>query len=133
MVKRYRTRRATEADSKRFAAKAIQYRSAMRAAYTQRFWDAAVSNGVHAVILMANALTTRKSGEYYIGQDHGQAPDYFEVIEGPDAANPANQMRQVLYFKALAEYESKACTEKEATKLVNRVDKFFSWAEKRKP
>jgi len=133
LVKKYKTRRATEVDSRCFATKASQYRSAMQATFTQGFWDAAVSNGVHAVILLANALTARKSGEYYVGQDHGQAADYLEVIEGPDAAGAANHMRQVVDLKGLAEYESRACTEKDAASAARRVDRFFSWAEKRMP
>jgi hypothetical protein len=105
----------------------------MQTAYSQGLWDAAVSNGVHAVLLMANALTVRRSGEYYIGQDYGQAADYPDVIEGPGVAGPANQMRQVVDLKGLAEYESRACTEKEAASVVKRIERFFSWAEKRMP
>jgi hypothetical protein len=133
LVRKFKTRHASKGDSIRFAAKALQYQSAMRAAFAQELWDATISNGVHAVILMANALTARKAGEYYVGQDHGQAADYLEVIEGPEAAGPANQMRQVVDLKGLAEYESRACTGKEASSLVKRVDRFFSWAEIRMP
>ena len=133
MVKKYKTKRASEVDSRRFAAKAKQYRSVMQAALTQELWDAAVSNGVHAVILMANALTARDSGEYYIGQDHGQAADYLEYVEGADAASPSSRMRQIVDLKGLAEYESRACTEKEATSASKRVDRFFSSAEMRMP
>ena len=133
MVKKYKTKRASEVDSRRFAAKAKQYRSVMQAALTQKLRDAAVSNGVHAVILMANALTARDSGEYYIGQDHGQAADYLEYVEGADASSPSSRMRQIVDLKGLAEYESRACTEKEATSASKRVDRFFSSAEMRMP
>lgn len=109
MVKNYKTRRASEVDSRRFVTKARQCRSAMQSACTQELWDATVSNGVHGVILTASALTARKSGEYYTGQDHGQAADYLEHIEGPEAAGSANQMRQVVDLKGLSEYESRAC------------------------
>jgi len=105
----------------------------MQVAYAERLWDAAVSNGVHAVILMANALTIRKSGEYYVGQDHGQAGDYLEDVHGPSATKLASQMRLVVNSKGLVEYESRACTEKEATSAKKRVDRFFSWAEKQTP
>ncbi len=123
MVKNYRTRRVTEADSRRFASKAQQYRAAMQAAYTQGLWDVAVSNSVHAVILMANALTIRKCGEYYIGQDHGQASDYLEHVLGSTAAKHASQMGLVLSQKGLVEYESRACTEKEATSALKRAER----------
>ena len=105
----------------------------MQAAIAEGLWDAAVSNGVHAVILMANALTARDSGEYYVGQDHGQAADYLEYVEGTDAATASNQMRHVVDLKGLAEYESRACTQKEAASATKRVERFFSWAETRLP
>jgi hypothetical protein len=40
--------------------------------------DAAVSSAVHAVMLMANAVTARIAGQYFSGQDHNLAADYLE-------------------------------------------------------
>lgn len=69
MVKKQRTAKATQADAAKFKAKALQYRKAMELSHDARLWDAAVSNAVHAVILMANAVSIRNSGD---GGERGQ-------------------------------------------------------------
>ena len=96
MVKKYRTLAASEAQVRQFASKAQQFRKAMQLAYDSELWDAAVSNGVHAVILMANALTGRRAGVYYADKDHSQAPEYLKQIFGPEASSAKEQMAQVL-------------------------------------
>lgn len=133
MVKRFRILDATETQVRQFAEKAHQFRQAMHLAYDSELWDASVSNGVHAVILMANSLTGRKIGAYYADKDHGQAPEYLKQTFGPDASSARVQMAQVLNLKAVVEYEAKRCTQKTASEVVKRVDRFFSWAEGLKP
>jgi len=93
LVKKQRAKKATQAEAKQLKSKALQYRKAMTLSYDANLWDAAVSNGVHAVILMANAVTIRYSGEYFVGQDHNQAPGYLEEIVGPEASKAARQMQ----------------------------------------
>lgn len=133
MVKKYRTLDASEAQVKQFASKAEQFRKAMQLAYDSKLWDAAVSNGVHAVILMANALTGRRAGVYFADKDHGQAPEYLKQIFGLEASSAKEQMAQVLSLKAVVEYETKRCTEKTASEVIKRVGRFFSWADKQRP
>lgn len=133
MVKKYRTLAASEAQVRQFASKAQQFRKAMQLAYDSELWDAAVSNGVHAVILMANALTGRRAGVYYADKDHSQAPEYLKQIFGPEASSAKEQMAQVLSLKAVVEYEAKGCTGKMASEVVKRVGRFFSWADKQRP
>ena len=133
MVKKRRTLKATESQVQQFKVKALQYRKAMKQAYDSRLWDAAVSNGVHAVILMANAITGRQAGQYYADKDHGQAPEYLKEIVGPDASKARDQMSRILSLKGLVEYEARGCTSKEATDVVKRVERFLSWAEKKLP
>ena len=130
MVKKQRTKKASKAEAKQLKVKALQYRKAMTLSYDANLWDAAVSSGVHAVILMANAVTTRYSGEYFIGQDHNQAPGYLEDVVGPEASEAAKQMQSILKFKGLVEYESRGCTARESGDVVKRVLRFFTWAEK---
>ena len=89
MVKKQRTVKATQAEATKFKSKALQYRKAMTLSHDAHLWDAAVSNAVHAVILMANAVTIRYSGEYYIGQDHNQAPGYLEEAVNTEEASKA--------------------------------------------
>lgn len=133
MVRKYRTLDASETQVRQFADKAEQFSSAMHLAFDSKLWDAAVSNGVHAVILMANALTGRRAGVYYADKDHGQAPEFLKQIFGPGASNAKEQMARVLNMKAVVEYEARGCTEKMANDVVKRVDRFFSWANEQKP
>lgn len=133
MVKKYRTLDASEAQVRQFASKARQFREAMKLAYGSRLWDAAVSNGVHAVILMANALTGRRAGVYYADKDHSQAPEFLKQVFGSEATTAKEQMSQILSLKAVVEYEAKGCTEKMASEVVKRVGRFFSWADKQMP
>ena len=133
MVKKQRTRKATKAEVKQLKAKALQYRKAMNLSYDANLLDAAVSNGVHAVILMANAVTARYSGEYFVGQDHNQAPGYLEDVVGSEASKAAKQMQSILKLKGLVEYESRGCTTRESGDVVKRVSRFFTWAEKQVP
>ena len=85
------------------------------------------------MILMANALTARESGEYFADKDHSQAPQYLKEILGPDASRAKEQMAQVLNMKGLVEYEARACTQKDASGAVKRVERFFAWAEEQLP
>ncbi|MBU4489720.1 MAG: HEPN domain-containing protein [Actinobacteria bacterium] len=130
MVKKYRTKKAGESQVRQFKSKALQYQKAMSLAYESGLWDAAVSNAVHAVILMANAVTGRESGEYYADKDHAQAPEYLKEIVGPDASKAKEQMAQVLNMKGMVEYEARGCTQRDAAGATKRVERFFSWAEK---
>lgn len=129
MVKKYRTKKAGESQVRQFRVKALQYRKAMNLAYESGLWDAAVSNAVHAVILLSNAVTGRESGEYYADKDHAQAPEYLKEIIGPYASKAKEQMAHVLNLKGLVEYDGRGCTQKDASAAVKRVERFFSWAE----
>lgn len=126
MVKEFRTKKATGSQGKQFKSKAKQYRKAMHLANDSGLWDAAVSNAVHVLILMANALTARESGEYYADKDHSQASQYLKEALGPCASKAREQMAQVLNMKGLVEYEARACTQKDASVAVKRVERFFS-------
>ena len=130
MVRKRRTLKAPGSQVRQFKAKAIQYRKAMKLAYESKLWDAAVSNGVYGVILMADAVTGRQSGEFYADKDHSQAPEYLKEVVGPDASKAKGQMAQVLDLKVLVEHESRGCTAKDAAVVTKRVFRFFSWAEK---
>jgi hypothetical protein len=92
MVKKRRTLEASESQVTQFRTKALQYRKAMKLSYDSRLWDAAVSNAVHAVILMANAVTGREAGQYFADKDHGQAPEYLKEVMGSDASAAKEQM-----------------------------------------
>lgn len=84
----------------------------MQLSYGSGLLDAAVSNAVHAAMLMANAMTARVAGQYFSGQDHNLAADYLEEIVGTDAAQAAGQMRRVINLKGLVEHEARHCTAK---------------------
>lgn len=134
MVKKQRTAKATQSEAQKFKAKALQYRKAMELSRDARLWDAAVSNAVHAVILMANAVSIRHSGEYFVGQDHNQAPGYLEeAVNSEEAAKAARQMQAIIRLKGLVEYEARSCTARESDDVVKGVERFFSWAEKQIP
>jgi hypothetical protein len=133
MVKKRRTLEASESQVAQFRTKALQYQKAMNLSCDSKLWDAAVSNAVHAVILMANAVTGRKVGQYYADKDHNQAPEYLKEVMGSDASAAKEQMSQVLALKALVEYEARGCTQKHASGAAKRVERFFSWAEEQFP
>lgn len=135
MVKRQRTRPASLAEAKQLRSKAEQYRQAMSLSYEKGLLDAAVSNAVHAVMLMANAVTARMAGQYFSGHDHNLAADYLEETVGTDAVQAAGLMRRVINLKGLVEYEARYCTAKEAADVVKRqrTERFFTWAERKLP
>jgi hypothetical protein len=133
MVKKRRTLEASESQVTQFKTKALQYQKAMNLAFDSELWDAAVSNAVHAVVLMANAVTGRQAGQYYADKDHGQAPEYPKEVMGKDASAAKEQMSQVLALKGLVEYEARGCTQKDASCAIKRIERFFNWAEKQLP
>lgn len=133
MVKKQRTRKASSSEAKRFASKAIEYRRAMVVANQEGLWDVAISNGVHALLLMANALTAIKSGEYFAGQDHNRAAGFLLETVGPEANAAAKRMQFVISLKSTAEYDYRACTRDEASDVIKRTKRFFTWAEERLP
>jgi len=65
----------------------------MELAYSQGLWDPAVSNGVHALILMANAVTAQIRRECYSGQDHDGAAGFLLEVAGSEAKSAVNQMQ----------------------------------------
>lgn len=133
MVRKQRTSKAKETDVKMLSEKAFEYRSAMEMACSQGLWDPAVSNGVHALLLMANAVTAQIRREYYSGQDHDGAAGYLLEVAGPEAKSAVNQMQRVVSMKTTAEYDRRKYREKDAEDAVKRVRRFFEWAEKRIP
>ena len=133
MVKQQRTRPASAAEAKQFEMKALQYRKAMQMSFDSALNDAAVSNAAHAVVLMANALTAREAGKYFAGEDHVLAADLLEDCLGEDAALAAGQMRRVINLMGLVEDESRRCTAREASDAVKRANRFFNWADQRRP
>jgi HEPN domain-containing protein len=133
MVKKQRTSKADETDVRMLSEKAIEYRSAMEMAYSKGLWDPAVSNGVHALLLMANAVTAQIRREYFTGQDHDGAAGYLLEVAGPEAKNAVNQMQRVVSMKTTAEYDRRKYSTKDAEGVVQRVSRFFDWAEKRIP
>lgn len=133
MVKRYRASKAEEADVRMLSEKASEYKSAMELSYSEGLWDPAVSNGVHALLLMANAVTSQIKREYYTGQDHDGAAGYLLEVVGPEAKSAVNQMQRVVSMKTTAEYDRRKCTSKDAEDAVKRVKRFFVWADKRMP
>jgi len=130
MVEKQRTSKAGEMDVGMLSEKASEYRSAMEMAYTQGLWDPAVSNGVHALLLMANALTAQIRREYFTGQDHNGAAGYLLEVVGPEAKNAVNQMQRVVGMKTTAEFDRRRYSAGDAEDAVKRVRLFFEWAEK---
>ncbi|MFH1150530.1 MAG: HEPN domain-containing protein [Actinomycetota bacterium] len=133
MVKKQRTSRAEAADVGILSQKASEYKQAMEMAYSQGLWDPAVSNGVHALLLMANAVTAQVKREYYTGQDHDGAAGYLLAVTGPEARNAVNQMQRVVIMKTTAEYDRRSYSARDAEDAVKRVRRFFEWAEGRIP
>ena len=133
MVKKYRTSKAEEADARMLHEKASEYKRAMEVSYSERLWDPAVSNGIHALLLMANAVTSQVKREYYTGQDHDGAAGYLLEVVGPEAKSAVNQMQRVVSMKTTAEYDRRKCSSRDAEDAVRRVNRFFDWAEKRIP
>ena len=133
MVKKQRTSKAGETDVRTLSEKASEYKSAMEMAYSQGLWDPAVSNGVHALLLMANAVTAQIRREYFTGQDHDGAAGFLLEVAGPEAKNAVNQMQRVVSMKTTAEYDRRKYSAKDAESAVKRVRRFFEWAEKRIP
>jgi len=113
--------------------KAVEYQRAMEVAYSEGLWDPSVSNGVHALLLMANAVTAQIKKEYYTGQDHDGAAGYLLEVAGPEAKNAVNQMQRVVSMKTTAEYDRRRCTANDAADAVKRVKRFFDWAGDRIP
>lgn len=113
--------------------KASEYKRAMEVAYSEGLWDPSISNGVHALLLMANAVTAQTKKEYYTGQDHDGAAGYLLEVAGPEAKNAVNQMQRVVSMKTTAEYDRRKYPAKDAEDAVKRVKRFFEWAEDRIP
>ena len=134
MVRKQRISKADETDVKMLSEKAFEYRSAMEMAYSQELWDPAVSNGVHALILMANAVTAQIRREYFSGQDHDGAAGVFLLeVAGPESKGAVTQMQRVVSMKTTVEYDRRKYRDKDAEDAVKRIRRFFDWAEKRTP
>ena len=133
MVKKQRTSKAEATDVRMLYEKASQYKRAMEVAYSEGLWDPSVSNGVHALLLMANAVTAQIKKEYYTGQDHDGAAGYLLEVAGPESKSAVNQMQRIVSMKTTAEYDRRRSTAKDAEDTVKRVKRFFDWADDRMP
>jgi HEPN domain-containing protein len=127
LVKERRTKRASPAEANLFKSKAHDFFQMMERAIEEERWDVAVSNGIQALMLMANAITIFKVGEYYVDKDHAAASDYLGETVGQESRSAVSQMKQVMSKKTAAEYDSHRCTERDALDVKKRVDPHKSY------
>ncbi len=133
--KKLSTAEVPKGEFRNYRDKGKQFAAVMRICLQQGDWDAAVLNGVHASICLADAVTVFLIGKRSTGKSHQDAAFLLSQATGQDdeGRRQADRLAQILNWKHDAEYEPTRATETEARDFEKTVTRFVQWAESRLP
>lgn len=133
--KKISTANVPKGEFKNYRDKGKQFANVMRGCLQQGDWDAAILNGVHAAICLADAVTVFLIGKRSTAKSHQDAAFLLSQATGQDeeGRKQAGRLAQILNWKHNAEYEPTRASENEARDFEKIVTRFIQWAEKRLP
>jgi hypothetical protein len=92
-------------------------------------WNAAVIDGVHAVISANDALTAASVGKRSTGSSHYDAVELLKQ-SCPQGTNPDTQrLRRIISVKNHVEYGPSLVLSADAQRTAQDVERFITWAE----
>lgn len=93
-------------------------------------WNAAVIDGVHAVISANDAITVAAIGKRSTSDHHADAADLLQQAISPDWEPETERLRRILHIKSHVEYGPSLVAPSEAKRVGQDVERFMNWAEK---
>lgn len=93
-------------------------------------WNAAVIDGVHAVISTSDALTVAMIGKRSTSDHHMDAAELLKQAIAPDLEPEIARLRRILHIKSHVEYGPSLVTHSEAKRVSQDVERFIQWAAK---
>jgi HEPN domain-containing protein len=125
------TRREDRSLAQNYLRKADELRRSARDNLTNRRWNAACFDAIHAGINCADAVLVFRHGLVSTSPHH---PDVIELLRrhlDREADAPCGTLSRLIARKHVVEYESRLATEREASDAVDRADELFLWAKDR--
>lgn len=92
--------------------------------------NAAVIDGIHAVISANDALTVATIGKRSTSDHHMDAAELLKQAISPNLEPEVARLRRILHIKSHVEYGPSLVTDSEAKRVSQDVERFFAWATK---
>ncbi len=116
-----------------YLARAREFARQMDRAAADRAWNSVGLLGVHCVISSCDALTVRRAGQRWSGQDHAGVVGMVRSLDLPKSDVVLRQVAQVLERQNRVEYEAREFTEREAVEVRLQAARILRWVSSELP
>lgn len=130
---RGRVREVSKGAYRTYLRKADDFASLSRIGLREGNANGAGLSAIHAVISACDALTSFHAGTRSTGQSHGDVADLLQQLRLEGAREKVDMVRAVLGLKNQVEYEDRAISLEEATRLVAQMERVLAWVGKNLP
>ena len=128
--KKLSTAEVPRGEFRNYREKGRQFFDVMKTCIQKGEFDAAILNGVHATISLADAVTVFLIGKRSTGRSHQDAAFLLSQAAGQEeeGKRQADRLAQILNWKHDNEYEPTRSSESEAREFEKIVGRFVQWA-----
>lgn len=114
--------------------KAQDFYQSMLRAYTEKNWHSVGLEAIHCTISASDALLVYCKGIRSTSQDHRDLVDLLvDQIGTEEVKKYCNTLLKIISMKNLVEYEDRLFTEKEASEILKRTERYFNWIKTQLP
>lgn len=129
VAKKLKTALVFKGDASNYWKRSRELFESMRNNLVLENWNAAVIDGVHAVISANDALTIAAIGKRSSSDHHLDAAELLKHSISPDLKPDVTRLRRILHIKSHVEYGPSLVSSKEAERVSQDVERFLGWAE----
>ena len=124
-------------ENSRFAVylkKAKDFYQSMLRAYSDNNWHSVGLEAVHCAISATDALLVYRAGIRCTSQRHLDIVDVLvDQIKTEKSQKNIRTLIKILEMKNLVEYEDRLFTQKEASEILKRTERYFDWVKNQLP
>lgn len=114
--------------------KAQDFYRTMLSAYSESNWHSVGLEAVHCAISSTDALLVHHSGMRSTGLDHRDTVHLLVgQIKAEGIKKNADTLLRILGMKNLVEYEDRLFTQREASEILKRTERYFNWIKNQLP
>ena len=133
MTRKVKTKPVEKNEYSNYWKKAQRFFRGMSQAYTDRNWDSTALEGVHCAISVADALLVYSRGFKSTSERHSDVTTLISNLPVEGSQQASYHLAKLLSIKSVVEYTGESYTEKDATQVLNQVERFMNWARKISP
>ncbi|OIO73367.1 MAG: hypothetical protein AUJ85_08215 [Elusimicrobia bacterium CG1_02_37_114] len=114
--------------------KAQDFYNSMSMAYGNKNWHSVGLESVRCAISATDALLVYKKGMRCSSQDHRDLADFLiDQFNNNDARKYSDTLVKIISMKNIIEYEDRIFTEKEASEIFKRTERYYNWVKSQIP